>query len=68
MVHMVSAWASTNNVVLGQKKVGEKSNEISAIPALLEVLALSGCIATIDAMGCQKAIATTIVDKKADYI
>jgi predicted transposase YbfD/YdcC len=68
MVHMVSAWASTNNLVLAQQKVEDKSNEITAIPALLEVLALSGCIVTIDAMGCQKEIASAIVDKKADYI
>lgn len=68
MVHMVSAWASVNNLVLAQRKVEEKSNEITAIPALLEVLALSGCIVTIDAMGCQTAIASAIVDKKADYI
>lgn len=68
IVHMVSAWASINNIVLGQKKVDSKSNEITAIPALLEVLALTGCIVTIDAMGCQKNIASAIVAKQADYI
>lgn len=68
MVHMVSAWASANNLVLGQYKVDEKSNEITAIPQLLEVLVLKGCIVTIDAMGCQKEIATAIIDKEADYI
>lgn len=68
IVHMVSAWASINNIVLAQKKVDSKSNEITAIPALLEVLALAGCIVTIDAMGCQKNIASAIVAKNADYI
>ena len=68
IVHMVSAWASANNLVLAQQKVEDKSNEITAIPALLGVLALSVCIVTIDAMGCQKEIASAIVDKKADYI
>lgn len=68
IVHMVSAWASANKLSLGQVKVEEKSNEITAIPKLLEVLALSGCIITIDAMGCQTGIAAKIVEKKADYI
>lgn len=68
IVHMVSAWASANNMVLGQQKVGDKSNEITAIPALLEVLTIAGCIVTIDAMGCQKTIASAIIDKQADYI
>lgn len=67
-IHMVSAWASANRLVLGQRKVNEKSNEITAIPELLRVLALSGCIVTIDAMGCQKAIAAAIVAKGADYV
>lgn len=67
-VHMVSAWAGTNNLILGQKKVKDKSNEITAIPALLEVLALKGCIVTIDAMGCQKEIASAIISKEAHYI
>src|SRR6266516_288625 len=68
IVHMVSAWAGTNNIVLGQQKVDEKSNEITAIPALLEVLVLKECIVTIDAMGCQKNIAAAIIDKEADYV
>ncbi len=67
-IHMVSAWASANRVVLGQQKVAEKSNEITAIPALLRLLELKGCIITIDAMGCQKAIARTIVEQDADYV
>ena len=67
-IHMVSAWASANNVVLGQEKVSEKSNEITAIPKLLEVLLLKGCIVTIDAMGCQTDIASKIVEKDAAYI
>ncbi len=65
---MISAWATGANLVLGQLKVNEKSNEITAIPKLLEMLDLSGCIVTIDAMGCQKAIAQTIVDKGAEYV
>lgn len=56
-IHIVSAWASTNRPVLAQTKVDEKSNEITAIPALLGQLALTGCIVTLDAMGCQRAIA-----------
>jgi predicted transposase YbfD/YdcC len=67
-IYMVSAWASTNHVTLGQRKVDEKSNEITAIPGLLRVLALNGCIVTIDAMGCQKEIAQTILDQQADYV
>ncbi|MCF7567492.1 ISAs1 family transposase [Sabulilitoribacter arenilitoris] len=67
-VHMVSAWANDNNVVLEQVKVSEKSNEITAIPKLLEVLSIEDTIVTIDAMGCQREIATKIIDKKADYI
>lgn len=66
-IHMVSAWASESKVVLGQVKVDEKSNEITAIPTLLDMLTLSGCIVTIDAMGCQKEIARKIIDKEADY-
>lgn len=68
IVHMVSAWAGANNLVLGQRKVDDKSNEITAIPKLLEALELSGTVVTIDAMGCQKSIAEKIVEKKADYI
>ncbi len=67
-VHMVSAWASAQQLVLGQRAVDEKSNEITAIPALLDVLMLKGCIVTIDAMGCQTAIAETIIAKEADYV
>ena len=67
-IHMVSAWAATNRLVLGQLKTDEKSNEITAIPELLRVLALKGCIVTIDAMGCQTEIAELIVDQKADYV
>ena len=66
--HMVSAWASENNMVLGQVKVSEKSNEITAIPRLLEILTLKGCIITIDAMGCQQEIADKIIDCEADYV
>jgi len=68
IVHMVSAWANTNSLVLGQRRVDEKPNEINAIPKLLDALELSGAVVTIDAMGCQRAIAEKIVDKKADYI
>jgi len=67
-IHMVSAWATANGVVLGQRKVDTKSNEITALPVLLELLALKGCIVTIDAMGCQRAIAQTIVEQGADYV
>jgi hypothetical protein len=62
-IHMVSAWASANELVLGQTKVDDKSNEITAIPELLRVLEISGCIVTIDAMGCHKEIAKTIVEQ-----
>lgn len=65
---MVSAWATENGVVLGQRKVAAKSNEITAIPELLELLALKGCIVTIDAMGCQRAIAHQIVERQADSV
>jgi len=67
-IHMVSAWASENGVVLGQVKTDEKSNEITAIPELLQALALEGCLVTIDAMGCQKAIAKQIVEQGGDYL
>jgi predicted transposase YbfD/YdcC len=66
--YIVSAWASENGLALGQVKVDDKSNEITAIPQLLQALALQGCIVTIDAMGCQKDIAAQIVDKKANYV
>lgn len=67
-IHRVSAWASGNHLLLGQVKVDEKSNEITAIPALLEMLALGGCIVTMDALGTQTEIARTIVDQGADYV
>lgn len=67
-IHLVSAWASANGIVLGQRKTAEKSNEITAIPDLLELLNVSGCIVTIDAMGCQTQIAQQIRDRKADYL
>lgn len=67
-LHMVSAFAARQRLVLGQRAVGEKSNEIVAIPRLLDMLAIEGAIVTIDAMGCQRAIAAKILDKKADYV
>jgi hypothetical protein len=67
-LHMVSAWASDSRLVLGQVAVAEKSNEITAIPALLRVLDLTGATVTIDAMGCQTAIAAQIVTQGADYV
>jgi predicted transposase YbfD/YdcC len=67
-IHMVSAWASANRLVLGQLAVAEKSNEITAIPELLRGLAITGCIVTIDAMGCQRDIAAQIVGRAADYV
>lgn len=67
-IHMVSAWACENNLVLGQVKTHEKSNEITAIPELLKVLCLENTIITIDAMGCQQKIASAIIEKDADYI
>jgi len=67
-IHLVNAWAVSSGIVLGQRKVDGKTNEIKAIPELLRVLNVSGCIVTIDAMGCQKDIAKTIRDEKADYI
>lgn len=67
-VHMVSAWGSDNGVVFGQLAVDEKTNEITAIPRLLETLAIKGLVVTIDAMGCQKDIAKKIVDRGGDYV
>jgi predicted transposase YbfD/YdcC len=67
-IDMVSAWASANRLVLGQVKVEDKSNEITAIPQLLQALEVSGCIITIDAIGCQTEIAETIIDQEADYV
>lgn len=67
-IHMVSAWATANHISLGQVVVDEKSNEITAIPQLLKLLELSGCLVTIDAMGCQTEIAEAILDAEADYV
>src|SRR5690606_17228264 len=67
-VHMVSAFAARQRLVLGQVKVAEKANEIVAIPRLLEMLEIKGAIITIDAMGCQRAIAQQIIRQKADYV
>jgi len=67
-VHMVSAWASANHVVLGQVKTEEKSNEIKAIPELLKILDIAGCIVTVDAAGCQKKIVGDIIDRSGDYV
>ncbi len=67
-LHMVSAWACSNRLVLAQEATDEKSNEITAIPKLLAILELKGCIVTIDAMGCQKAIASQIIEQEADYV
>ncbi|TDX32174.1 putative transposase YbfD/YdcC [Modicisalibacter xianhensis] len=65
---MVSAFSAANGVVLGQVKTAEKSNEITAIPQLLKLLNLQGCLVTINAMGCQKKIATQVVQQAADYL
>lgn len=67
-IHMVSAWATSNRLVLGQLKVADKTNEITAIPELLKTLDIAGCIVTIDAMGCQKAIARQIIEQHGDYV
>lgn len=67
-LHLVSAWAAENQVVLGQVKVDVQSNEITAIPQLLEMLVLNGCIVTVDAMGCQKKVVQAIRAAKADYV
>ncbi len=67
-IHLVNAWCQENQLLLAQEKVSEKSNEITAIPKLLEILDLKGCIVTIDAMGCQTEIASKIIAKKADYV
>lgn len=67
-ISMVSAWATNNKLVLGQVKVDKKSNEITAIPELLKVLDIAGCIVTIDAIGCQKEIVNLISKKEGDYI
>lgn len=67
-IHMISAFSAGQRLVVGQRKVADKSNEITAIPQLLELLSLKGAIVTIDAMGCQRAIAAKIRDKQADYV
>lgn len=67
-IHMVSAWANAQRLVLGQVATAEKSNEITAVPNLLEMLDIAGCIVTADAMSCQKEIAKTIVKKEAEYV
>ena len=67
-IHMVSAWASASGVALGQTRVDGRSNEITAIPRLLEMLQVEGCIVTIDAMGCQKEVASKILEERADYV
>ncbi|MGL5116296.1 MAG: ISAs1 family transposase, partial [Beijerinckiaceae bacterium] len=67
-LHTISAFAARQRLVLGQLKVADKANEIVAIPRLLDMLALEGAIVTIDAMGCQRAIAAKIIDRKADYV
>jgi predicted transposase YbfD/YdcC len=67
-IHMVSAWCNENGLVLGQIKIDDKSNEITAIPKLLDLLDIRGSTITIDAMGCQKEIAQKILDNEADYI
>ena len=67
-IHMVSAFAARQHLVLGRVEVADKSNEIIAIPALLDMLAIEGAVVTIDAMGSQRDIAQKVIDKKADYI
>jgi predicted transposase YbfD/YdcC len=67
-IHMVSAWAVENQVILGQLKTEDKSNEITAIPELLKAIDVEGCVVTIDAMGCQKEIAKQIVEQGGDYV
>ena len=67
-IHLISAWSARQRLVLGQIKVASKSNEITAIPDLLDLLTLKGATVTIDAMGCQKEIAKTIIAREADYV
>lgn len=67
-IHMVSAWAEANHLVLGQRKIDAKANEIKAIPELLRLLDIHGCVVAIDAMGCQREIAETIVSGGGDYV
>lgn len=68
VTHIVNAWCSANNLVLGQVKTHEKSNEITAIPELLDLLYVEGCVVTLDAMGCQRKIVEKIIKKNADYV
>ncbi|WP_256091468.1 ISAs1 family transposase [Candidatus Thiosymbion oneisti] len=68
VLHMVSAWGDTNRVVLGQEATAEKSNELTAIPKLLALLELTGCIVTLDAMGCQRELAAQLVNQGAEYV
>lgn len=67
-IHMISAWSDQKNLILGQLKIDDKTNEITAIPTLLDLIAIKGCIVTIDAMGCQKDITKAIRNKQADYV
>ena len=67
-IHLVSAWAQESGLLLGQRKVDDKSNEITAVPELLKLLFIKGCIVTVDALNCQKEIAQTIIDQQADYL
>jgi len=67
-IHVVSAWSKANHLILGQVKVDDKSNEITAIPALLRLLAIKGALITIDAMGCQTEIASQIIDQQGNYL
>ena len=67
-IHMVSAWANAHRLIVGQRKVDDKSNEITALPKLLRMLELEGAIVTIDAMGCQKEVAKTMTEQGADYV
>ncbi len=68
LIHMVSVWSASQHLVLGQKKVDDKSNEITAIPSLLKMLTIRGSVVSIDAMGCQTEIAKTIIEEGADYV
>jgi predicted transposase YbfD/YdcC len=67
-IHLVSAFAQASGLLLGQRKVDEKSNEITAVPELLKTLFIKGCVVTVDALNCQKDIAQTIIDREADYV
>jgi len=67
-IHLVNVWAARNRLVLGQLKVADHSNEITALPELLRALELAGCVVTVDAMGCQKQVAKEIHEADADYV